>query len=64
MKAHDKNFRDSYYKAIDAVNKAYNAEDYDTYEQLLERYARKFDEPVWKFEDDCTDVRLYGKDVS
>lgn len=60
----DKKTRKSFYRAIDRVNKAYNAEDYDTYEQLLERYARKFGIPMWQFEDDCTDVRLNGKDAS
>lgn len=54
----------SFYRAIDRVNKAYDAEDYDTYEELLERYARKFGKPVWQFEDDCTDVRLYGKNAN
>lgn len=53
----------AFYRAIDRVNKAYDTEDYDTYEELLERYARKFGKPVWRFEDDCTDVRPYGKNA-
>lgn len=57
----DEKTRKAFYRAIDRVNKAYDAEDYDTYDELLERYARKFGKPVWQFEDDCTDVRLYGK---
>lgn len=60
----DEKMRKSFYRAIDRVNKAYNAEDYDTYEQLLERYARKFGKPIGQFEDDCTDVRLYGRDAN
>ena len=59
----DEKTRKSFYRAIDRVNKAYDAEDYDTYEQLLERYARKFGKPMWQFEDDCTDVRLFGKNA-
>lgn len=60
----DERTRKSFYRAIDRVNRAYNAEDYATYEELLERYARKFGKPVWQFEDDCTDVRLYGKNAN
>lgn len=45
---------------INRANEAYMAEDYDRYEELLDRYARKYRKPVWQFEDDCTDVRLLG----
>lgn len=46
--------------AADFVNDAYDREDYDLYESLLEYYAGKFNKPVWQFEDDCTDIRLLG----
>lgn len=47
-------------KDIARVNEAYMAEDYDLYEALLQRYARKHGKPAWQFEDDCTDARLFG----
>lgn len=50
--------------AINIVNGAYWAEDYDLYERLLEKYAQMFNKPVWQFEDDCTDARLFGIECS
>lgn len=42
------------------VNDAYMSEDYDLYEDLIERYARKHGVEAWQFEDDCTDARILG----
>lgn len=49
-------------KATAKVNEAYEAEDYDRYEYLLDYYAPKFGKPRWQFEDDCTDFRLFGSE--
>lgn len=46
--------------AADFVNNAYDREDYDLYERLLEHYSKKFGKDVGQFEDDCTDIRLLG----
>lgn len=49
---------------IDLVNEAYMAEDYDLYESRLERFAAKHGKTVGRFEDDCTDARLYGHGIN
>lgn len=53
-------FGNDYYEDIESANKAYNAEDYDEYESILEKCANKYGMPMWQFEDACTDVRLFG----
>lgn len=47
--------------AIKKVNAAYMAEDYDRYEDLIERYSKALGIKEWQFEDDCTDVRMFGE---
>lgn len=42
------------------VAEAYEAGDYDRYEVLIERYARKYKIDEGLFEDWCTDHRLFG----
>ena len=53
-----------YEKAIDKVNAAYDGEDYDKYERLIERYAKLFDYTYNQFEDACTYARIYGHGIS
>lgn len=53
-----------YEKAIDKVNAAYDTEDYDKYERLIERYAKQFDYTYNQFEDACTYARMYGHGIS
>lgn len=49
--------------AIRRVNAAYERGDYDTYDALVERYAKQFGEGYpGQFEDDCTDVRMFGEE--
>lgn len=50
----------AFYRAIDRVNKAYDTEDYDAYENRLNRAAARFKKPYYQVEDDATDVRLFG----
>lgn len=49
-----------YEKALLSINKAYELENYDAYENRLNRAAARFKKPVWQVEDDATDVRLFG----
>lgn len=53
-----------YEKALLSINRAYESENYDAYEMLLNRAAAKFKKPVWLVEDDVTDVRLWGVDYN
>lgn len=53
----------AYDRAIDRVNEAYEAEDYDKYEDLIERYSARFGVSYNFFEDACTDVRYWGRDI-
>lgn len=48
--------------AIRKVNAAYMAEDYDRYDDLIERFSKSLGIPAWQFEDDCTDVRMFGEE--
>lgn len=62
----DEKTHKAFYNAIDRVNDAYWAEDYDKYEELIERYAKRFSKWGYdynSFEDSCTDVRMWGHDV-
>lgn len=49
-----------YEKALLSINKAYESENYDAYEQRVYRTAAKFNKPYYQVEDDATDVRLWG----
>ena len=49
-----------YEKALLYINKAYESENYDAYEQWIYRAAAKFKKPYYQVEDDATDVRLFG----
>jgi len=53
-----------YEKALLSINKAYELENYDAYENRLNRAAARFKKPVWLVEDDATDVRLWGVDYN
>lgn len=53
-----------YEKALLSINKAYELENYDAYENRLNRAAARFKKPVWQVEDDATDVRLWGVDYN
>lgn len=49
-----------YEKALLFINKAYEMENYDAYEQWIYRASAKFKKPYYQVEDDATDVRLFG----
>lgn len=51
-----------YEKALLFINKAYEMENYDAYEQRIYRATAKFKKPYYQVEDDATDVRLFGID--
>lgn len=51
-------------KAIRSINRAYEAELYDEYENRLEHWSKKLGISYDRLEDDCTDVRMYGYDAS
>lgn len=51
-----------YEKALLSINKAYESENYDAYEQRIYRATAKFKKPYYQVEDDATDVRLFGID--
>lgn len=51
-----------YEKALVSINKAYDMENYDAYEQRIYRTSTKFKKPYWQVEDDATDARLFGVD--
>lgn len=45
-------------RLMDRAAEAYEAEDYDQYEELLDRGAAMAGKPAWQVEDDVTDRRL------
>lgn len=49
-----------YEKALLFINRAYELENYDAYEQRIYRASAKFKKPYYQVEDDATDVRLFG----
>lgn len=49
-----------YEKTLLSINKAYEMENYDAYEQWICRASAKFKKPYYQVEDDATDVRLFG----
>lgn len=51
-----------YEKALLSIVKAFEAEDYDTYDKRIERASIRFKRPEWQVEDDATDVRILGID--
>ena len=53
-----------YERALLSINRAYDMEDYDLYEDRIERAAGKFYKSYNQVEDDATDVRLFGIDGS
>lgn len=53
-----------YEKALLSINKTYESENYDAYEQRIYRAAAKFKKPYYQVEDDATDVRLFGVDYN
>lgn len=53
-----------YEKLLLSINKAYESENYDAYEQRIYRAAAKFKKPYYQVEDDATDVRLFGVDYN
>ena len=55
---------DTYERAIDRVNDAYMSEDYDKYEELIERYTKRFGYDYNQFEDACTCARMFGHGIS
>ena len=51
-------------RAIDRVNAAYESEDYELCDTLLDRYWKKFGyRNVGQFEDACTDARIFGRGI-
>lgn len=50
--------RTPYERLMDRAAEAYEAEDYDQYEELLDRGAAMTGKPSWQVEDDVTDRRL------
>lgn len=51
-------------RAIDRVNAAYESEDYELCDTLLNRYWKKFGyRNVGQFEDACTDARIFGRGI-
>lgn len=55
---------DAYERAINRVNDVYMSEDYDKYEELIERYAKRFGYSYNQFEDACTCARMFGHGIS
>lgn len=51
-------------QAIDSINRAYENEDYNSYENRIERWSKRLGISYNKLEDDATDVRMYGYDVA
>lgn len=51
-------------KAIRSINRAYEAELYDEYENRIEHWSKKLGISYDRLEDDCTDVRMYGYEAS
>lgn len=51
-----------YEKDLLSINKAYESENYDVYEQRIYRATAKFKKPYYQVEDDATDIRLFGID--
>lgn len=49
-----------YEKALLFINRAYELENYDAYEQRIYRASAKFKKPYYQVEGDATDVRLFG----
>ena len=49
-----------YEKALVRINRAYEGENYDLYEERIARAARRFGKPEWQVEDDATDARYFG----
>ncbi len=50
--------RTPYERLMDRAAEAYEAENYDQYEELLDRGAAMAGKPSWQVEDDVTDRRL------
>lgn len=51
-------------RAIDRVNAAYEAENYELCDTLLDCYWKKFGyRNVGQFEDACTDARIFGHGI-
>lgn len=51
-------------RLIRKANEAYEAGDYDRYEEMVERGQRMFGGCPGSFEDDVTDVRLLGEEAA
>lgn len=51
---------DKYDYALDSINRAYIAEDYDAYEARIERTSKRFGYSYDKVEDDATMQRMFG----
>lgn len=49
-----------YEKALVRINRAYEDEDFDRYEERIVRTAKNFGKPEWQVEDDATDARYFG----
>ena len=49
-----------YEKTLVRINRAYEDEDFDLYEERIMRAAKRFSKPEWQVEDDATDVRYFG----
>lgn len=49
-----------YESALVRIAEAYEDEDYERYERLVEMAARRFERTPSQVEDDATDVRLFG----
>lgn len=49
-----------YEKALVRINRAYDDEDFDLYEERIARAAKRFGKPEWQVEDDATDARYLG----
>ena len=49
-----------YEKALVRINRAYEDEDFDLYEERIARAAKRFGKPERQVEDDATDVRYFG----
>lgn len=49
-----------YEKALTSIVEAYENEDYDAYENRIERISSRFGKPAWQVEDDATDIRILG----
>lgn len=51
-----------YEKALVNINRAYEDEDSELYENRIEHASKRFKKPAWQVEDDATDVRYLGID--